>query len=202
MLDSDQLQLLLSQALSDNMLFFQRSFSALFIALFFCAITGSNFLKKEAFEPITRRLADYCAQEKDYRSFVVAKGWAHAPAHISDALDECVRSRYAGFVACRNIWTGLFDLLNQAPQVFGAEEDERIATPVIAMIELKKITAADLFSWLQIDTVRAAMIRRINFKHFVRFLFMRMKERALLEKEEELRLFQLEHRFNINFCHL
>jgi hypothetical protein len=111
-----------------------------------------------------------CKREKDYRGFVQGKGWAHAAAHIFDALDECVRSRYIGLEECKLVWSGLYTLLENAPEVFNSEEDERIATAVAAMVELGKVPLSVICEWLMDvklpgdnDINQGHM--RVNFKH-------------------------------------
>lgn len=218
LLDGRQLNDLLWQAVSEEMLYFkigesekdsvfQRTFSSLLIALILVRDNKEHFLSKENYQVTLNRLIGYCKLEKDYRSFVPGKGWAHAPAHISDALDECVRSRFADLDTCTALWKeGFLKLLTNAPNVFDAEEDERIATPVIAMIELKKVPFSVIHEWLQeidIDQLESQSekpkVKRINFKQFIRCLYMRLKEKALIEKYEEKQLFILEHKFNPNF---
>jgi hypothetical protein len=225
-LGGNQLKDILKQAISDNMLYFkigesetdsvfQRSFSSLLIALILIRDNQEQFLSKEDFIETLNRLVEYCKLEKDFRSFVKGKGWAHAPAHISDALDECVRSRYADLGECKVLWESLLTLIENAPHVFDAEEDERIATPVIAMVELKKVSFIDLLQWMQKvnshplnhdlddDTeMYSKLTKRVNFKHFLRCLYMRMKEKSLIGKEEEEHLFELEHTFNPNYYNL
>ncbi|WP_157800284.1 DUF2785 domain-containing protein [Sporolactobacillus pectinivorans] len=225
-LDSDQLKEILGQATSENMLYFKigesgndsvflRTFSSLLIALILFRDNQDKFLTKVEFRETMNQLIHYCKLEKDYRSFVEGKGWAHAPAHMSDALDECVRSRFVGFDECRILWDGLQTLLQNAPFVFDAEEDERIAIPALAMVEFKKVSAADLLEWLKkIDIQDSAEVpvysvvnrvnltKRVNMKHFIRCLYMRMKEKSLLKKEEEEQLIRLEHKFNPYFYNI
>jgi hypothetical protein len=225
-LNGNQLKNILKQAISDDMLYFkigesetdsvfQRSFSSLLIALVLVRDNQEQFLSKEDFIKTLYRLVEYCKLEKDFRSFVNGKGWAHAPAHISDALDECVRSRYADLSECKVLWKSLQTLIENAPHVFDAEEDERIATPVIAMVELKKVSFTELLQWLQkIDihqlnnepddaTERyAKLTKKVNFKHLIRCLYLRMKEKSLIGKEEEESLFELEHKFNPHYYNL
>ncbi|TGA97681.1 DUF2785 domain-containing protein [Sporolactobacillus shoreae] len=226
LLNGRQLKEILKQAVSEDMLYFKigksesdsvflRSFSSLLIALILFRDNQEKFLNKNEFQENMNQLTHYCELEKDYRSFVVEKGWAHAPAHISDALDECVRSRFAGFNECQALWGSLQTMLRNAPNVFDAEEDERFAIPVLAMVELKKVTLADLFGWLEKVDIqdpedipvysavnRVNLTKRVNMKHFIRCLYMRMKEKSLLGKEQVEQLIQLEHKFNPYFYNI
>ncbi|WEG14524.1 DUF2785 domain-containing protein [Pullulanibacillus sp. KACC 23026] len=225
-LTGDQLTNILKQAISDDRLYFkigesgtdsvfQRSFSSLLIALVLFRDNEEQFLSKKDFTEVFNRLAEYCRLEKDFRSHVVGKGWAHAPAHISDALNECVRNRYTDYSQCAVLWESLKTLIENAPHVFDAEEDERIAIPVIAMVEQKKILFTDLLQWIKkIDIYQldsdlddaaeryTKLQKKLNFKHLLRCLYMRMKAKSLIGKEEEESLLELEHKFNPHYYNL
>ncbi|RLQ97465.1 DUF2785 domain-containing protein [Falsibacillus albus] len=217
LLNGTELKNLLEQAQSSKMLYFEigeiesdsvflRSFSSLLIALILHRDNEENLLGEEDFQGLLCQLTKYCSLERDFRSFVDGKGWAHAPAHISDALDECVKSRFAGLEECIVILNSIKNMLGNAPAVFDAEEDERMAIPVIGMIVQKKVKVGILVDWLhELEVDKASSVdaanlkKRINIKHFIRCLYMRLKEKSLMDQEEERRLFQLEHRFNPNF---
>jgi hypothetical protein len=225
-LNGNQLKNILKEAISDDMLYFkigesgtdsvfQRSFSSLLIALVLFRDNQEQFLSEREFTDTFNRLVEYCKLEKDFRSYVKGKGWAHAPAHISDALDECVRNRYTDHGKCKVLWGSLKTLIENAPHVFDAEEDERIATPVIAMVELEMVQFTDLFQWMQKVDIHqldndlddaseryAKLTKKLNFKHFLRCLYMRMKEKSLIGKEEEESLFEQEHKFNPHYYNL
>jgi hypothetical protein len=211
LLNNLQLTELLEQATSRDMFFYKigesdtdsvflRTFSSLLIALILIRDNEEHFLSSVTFHLNMKRLINYCELEKDYRSYVEGKGWAHGPAHVADALDECVRSRYTAYNECEQLWIGLLTLLKNAPNVFDAEEDERIATAVIAMIELEKVSISTLCDWL--STVEAPIeydlqeeVKRKNYKMFIRCLYMRLREKNLLGAEEN-RLFEIQHQFN------
>lgn len=214
LLSSRQLEELLKKAISDEMLFYRigeketdnvflRSFSSLLIALILYRDNADKFLSRTVFCQIVDQLFDYCSLEKDLRGFVLDKGWAHAAAHMSDAIDECARSRYAGLEICHTLWNSLLSLIKNASHVYDAEEEERLATPVVAMVELGKISMDDLITCLDaIEPItKEERIKRINFKMFIRTLYMRLKEKNLLEAQE-LALIDIEHRFNPYFYQL
>lgn len=215
-LTNEQLEDLLVYAISDEMLLkqvgesgtdsvFLRSFSSLLIALLLIRDNRDQYLPESTFRILMNNLVNYCKQERDYRGYDEEKGWAHAPAHVSDAIDECVRSRYTGAEECQYLWSGLLALLENAPDVFNTEEDERIATAVTAMVELEKVPLNTVCEWLnQVDLPAEKDMRlryrRINFKHFVRSLFMRLKEKGLLSEEQAI--LAVEHRFNPRYYNL
>ncbi|OPH47042.1 hypothetical protein BC351_40410 [Paenibacillus ferrarius] len=210
LLPDEQLVKLLNNAISHNMLFnrigevgtdsiFLRSFSSLLIALLLIRDNRDQYLTENKVRKIMNTLITYCKSEKDYRGYVEGKGWAHAAAHISDALDECVRNRYVGLEECKLVWSGLNSILESAPEVFSSEEDERIATTVTAMVELGKVPLSVICEWLmdvKLPTVNELTRRhsRINFKHFTRCLMIRLSEKGLLGAENDL--IRVERRFN------
>lgn len=216
LLTNEQVEDLLLHSISDEMLLkqigesgtdtvFLRTFSSLLIALLLIRDNRDQFLQGSSFQKVMHTLVNYCHQDRDFRGYVAEKGWAHAAAHVSDAIDECVRSRYTGLEECQFLWSGLRALMESAPDVFNTEEDERIATAVAAMVELNKAPLKTVCEWLnQVELPAEKEIqfryRRNNFKHFVRCLFMRLQEKGLLNEEQEI--IAVEHRFNPRYFHL
>ncbi|MCQ2009788.1 DUF2785 domain-containing protein [Sporolactobacillus sp. STSJ-5] len=222
LLDGKQLMTILNRTLSERLLFYEvgeelsdhvflRSFSALLIALILYRDNQEPFIGRQEYMELLRQLNHYCALEKDYRSFVEGKGWAHAPAHISDALDECAQNRFVGESECIVIWSSLMTMLRNAPTVFDAEEDERMATAVLSMVTSKKIMVSVLIKWLRnvdlqkpnqsvhASAFRKYLIQRVNMKHFVRCVYFRLKNASLLDQEADDALMHLEHAFNPYF---
>jgi hypothetical protein len=222
LLNGEELMTLLKQAVSEEMLFYKigmqqsdhvflRSFSALLVALILYRDNQQPFITKHDYLELLKQLTHYCALEKDYRSFVEGKGWAHAPAHISDALDECAQNRFIGETECITIWQSLLTMLQKAATIFDAEEDERMTTSVVSMITAKKITVPVLLQWLQEVVVqkpsqsvhasafRKYLIQRVNTKHFVQSIYFRLKSAALLDQEADDALMNLERGFNPYF---
>lgn len=211
LLNDKQLELLLEQALSQEMLFykigesesdgvFQRSFSSLLIALILHRDNRDEFLSKETYQQLITKIASYCQLEKDDRGYIEEKGWAHAPAHIADVIDECVKNRYTGINECELLWNALLSIMLNAAKVFDAEEDERISLAVAAMVDHKKVSISVLMGWLKEQEKfngrdMIATNRRINYKHFLRSLYFRLNEKRLLGESRE-DLLTLEKKFN------
>ncbi|MET1249944.1 DUF2785 domain-containing protein [Sporolactobacillus sp. STCC-11] len=219
LLDGSQLMTLLKQTVSEKMLFYKigegmsdhvflRAFSALIVALILYRDNQEHFISRQEYMELLRQLNHYCELENDYRSFVEGKGWAHAPAHISDALDECAQNRFVGEFECITIWNSLMIMLRNAQTVFDAEEDERMATAVVSMVTSKKITIPILIQWLHevklqkpnqsvhASAFRKYLIQRVNMKHFVRCVYFRLKNASLLDQGADDALMHLEHIFN------
>ncbi|QQZ09990.1 DUF2785 domain-containing protein [Heyndrickxia vini] len=205
-LTGEQLEEILEYAVSNDMLFhkigeedtdsiFLRSFSALLIALILIRDNQDEFLHESIYRRVQDKIISYCFLEKDFRSFVDKKGWAHAPAHISDAIDECVLNRFTGLNECQKLWKSLLNLIESATHVFDAEEDERIATAVTSMIKSEKVPLTTLLDWIEQGDVPEkkdlySMYKKINMKHFIRSLFIR------LNGKKDDQLLEIERKFN------
>lgn len=212
-LNERELKELLIEVTSDNMLFYKigevdtdsvflRSFSSLLLALLLYRENQENFLSKSDFDEVVEKVVKYCSKEKDYRGFVDGKGWAHATAHIADVIDECVTNQHADLGTYKKLWRALSDLLLNAPVVFDSEEDERIATPVIAMIESEKVSLSSVRTWLsEIDIQTVNMHTRINIKNFTRSFLIRLLISDIdVDSEEVISMIEeFEHKINADF---
>ena len=210
-LNNKQLEILLDQAFSEKMLFYKigesntdsvflRSFSSLLIALLLIRDNRNEFLHMENYQQVITKVAAYCELEKDDRGYIEKKGWAHAPAHIADVIDECVKSRYTGIKECELLMNASLSLIQNGKEVFTAEEDERISLAVCSMVEQNKVPISILMEWLKKqDAINGRNMvsrnRRINFKHFLRCLYFRLEEKSLLSDSRE-DLLTLEKKFN------
>src|SRR6266702_7175370 len=100
-LKAAQVETLLLEILGPNYLFyrigetrtnavFMRSFSNLIIAaaLYVDARAAKSLLTPGLVQNIKVALLRYGHEERDWRGYVEGKGWAHALAHLADALDE------------------------------------------------------------------------------------------------------------------
>ncbi|MMZ62153.1 hypothetical protein D3C76_895520 [compost metagenome] len=61
---------------------FTRSFSVLLIPLLLMANQQTPFLRAQDIIRVKEKVIQYIHEEKDYRGYVVDKGWAHSMAHI------------------------------------------------------------------------------------------------------------------------
>ncbi len=197
---AEQLREIMNRVLSDEMWFdqigrsnddsvFLRSFTSLVVALLLARDNKNPFLSEQEFRQIMERMIDYCQQERDLRGFVAQGGWAHAAAHVADAVDECVKHRDSTAEDCAKLWTGLSSLIRNAQEVYQAEEDERINNALIAMVETGKASVATVCSWLEAESWQRAdymesFIVRINWKHLVRSFYFGLQRAGLLGEEQ------------------
>lgn len=198
--DSNQLRQLLLIALDDQHLFycigetntdsvFTRSFSVLLIPLILIAHRERPFLNKSEIHQVKEALLEYLKKEKDLRGYVEGKGWAHAVAHVGDAIDDLAQ--------CPEIEsTELQEILNSisakmcfdgAPYVH--EEDERMTTAVISVLNRQLLDDTDIENWIRQLVARTQEIKRFptssmhfNVKNFLRSLYFRMRQKNMKER--------------------
>lgn len=212
-LTTGQLTELLHQTLSDQMLFkrigtdendsvFQRTFSALLLALLLNRDEQQPYISKPLYEHIAKRVVDYCMQENDYRDYVEIKGWAHAPAHIADVMTACVRSPHIGPEECKELLGAIEHMLLRANHILRAQEDERMATAVVSMLDLNKLSFTSYCEWLmQVELPNEDKenfrCRRINVKNFARSVWMRAAMRDLIDPTTEWHIwYSIEKKLN------
>jgi hypothetical protein len=212
MFTSQQLREIAYHCISDEMLFwqigevhshsvFKRSFSSLIIALI---LYRDNFveamLTHEEYQTIQKCLTRYADMEMDLRGYVSEYGWAHAAAHISDGLDECVKHRYATTTDCEMVWGSLRSLVEHADMVFVCEEDERIAVPLRSMVTRGLVAVRDLCSWIEqakpsSTSSLADLTQNINWKNILRSLYFGLKKSGNLDTHDDVSLLQLQGTF-------
>jgi len=132
---------------------FTRAFSSLAIALAFCLHEKTPFLTVTDVQGIKEALLLYVSREKDYRGYVDGKGWAHAVAHVADALGNMVCCEVAGkFCFDRPELLEILDAVKTLVLckdcIYTAEEDERLIFVINAVCACKILTNEDLTAWI------------------------------------------------------
>jgi hypothetical protein len=194
-LDSGQLKQLLDVCLDGSHLFyrigesetdsvFTRSFSALAIALIIEAHRRHAFLSRDELRPARDRIEDYLLRERDLRGYVDGKGWAHAVAHGADMLDELARC--SGLSEPEDLMRILSVIKTLAETNYYAcihEEDERLVTAVISVLDRKILADQAIIGWLESfpDTRKIGkypddLYLRANVKSFLRSLYLRLSK--------------------------
>jgi len=113
---------------------FTRSFTTLLIALILYRDNEDNFLSQEMVFKIKDILLDYINLEKDLRGYVSGKGWAHSVAHVTDAIDELVKSPKIDKKFHLKILKVLWSKVFVSTSVYIHDEDERILIPILEMV--------------------------------------------------------------------
>ncbi|PEK21500.1 hypothetical protein CN568_03785 [Bacillus pseudomycoides] len=199
------LQKLLSQSISEQYLFykintddtdavFTRSFTTLLIALIINADTKHNFLSQSDILDVKDKLMLYMDQEHDFRGYVNDQGWAHSIAHVSDTFDELVQNPKLEASYYPEILQTLLEKINVHTMYYKYEEDERIITPIIAMLknglDEKKLFSAlhSLVNQLQVQKpelpIEPYEALYGNIKSFLRSLFFRLRTLSICKEAE------------------
>ncbi|MCL2350142.1 MAG: DUF2785 domain-containing protein [Defluviitaleaceae bacterium] len=173
---------------------FTRAFSSLpiSVALWFNQ-NETPFLTADEIINIKNTVMRYISQEKDCRGYVGEKGWAHAIAHIADVLghlaevSETTDGDDEFSLGCE----GLLEILNAVKlmvcnedSVYTAEEDERLAVPVMDVIYREILTNDEIIGWIDsfnmADTkwkngsFPSSFHRYVNCKNFMRSLYFKL----------------------------
>lgn len=145
-LEHELLSDLLDYCLSDDMLFkgigengtdtvFTRAFSSLVIAVILYKDNEDDFLPRDAVYKTKDHLINYINLEKDLRGFVPVKGWAHSIAHVADAFDELILNKKIEQKDYLDMLPPLWEKILVSESVYVHGEDERMITPILAMLE-------------------------------------------------------------------
>jgi len=173
---------------------FTRSFSSLVVSVAFCMQDEKPFLSAEEVNKIKETVLHYISLEKDYRGYVDGKGWAHAVAHIADALYNIVGCGKVididgeGFSVGRN---GMLEVLEAIKKlacnkalVYDANDDERLADATMVVIWRKLLTNSEIIAWLDSlnmkdseywkGTMPYDCYLHVNRKNFMRSLYFKL----------------------------
>lgn len=159
LLDSHQLNQLISHCLDDKHLFyhlgekntdsvFARSFSVLVLSLLIEADHRHSFLAEKDFSFVIDQLFKYVRHENDIRGYVDGKGWAHALSHAADALISIAKHPYSR----ENELTVLLDIIKVkvlfADSVYNHCEDEGMAFLVFHVIQRELLKDDEILLWI------------------------------------------------------
>lgn len=188
----EQLKLLLWTALDQNHIsyrlgeentnsVFTRSFSVLLLPLLLIRHRESPYLSVEQIHLIKLQLLKYLKEERDVRGYVEGKGWAHSAAHTADALDDLAQCKEMDAKDLLEILYAIGGKMNYEPAQYGFEEDERMVTAVVSILERQLLTDDEIIKWINV-LVEAAKEKKPlasnfgprNIKQFLRSLYFRI----------------------------
>jgi hypothetical protein len=130
---------------------FLRTFSALILGEIVDKDNNTPFLEKEQVSDIFEKSLAYLARERDLRGFVPEKGWAHALAHTADLLRALARSNHIDSLHLDRILNAISSkLMSVDDLIFVADEDERLVSTVIEILNRKILDLERLNRWLDI----------------------------------------------------
>ncbi|MFX1566961.1 MAG: DUF2785 domain-containing protein [Promethearchaeota archaeon] len=107
------------------------------------------FLTPEIVKKWFKKALEYYQQEKDYRAYVIGKGWAHSIAHGADLFKNFAKHR---FIEKREILQ-IFQIFKQklsspSPIIFNGKEELRIASAVYTALLRNKLDIHEIKEWL------------------------------------------------------
>ncbi|GAC1355939.1 MAG: DUF2785 domain-containing protein [Ktedonobacteraceae bacterium] len=154
---------------------FMRSFSNLVIAAILYTDAKEAVFSEQVIQRTKLALLRYAEEEKDWRGYVEGKGWAHAMAHLADALDECAQHPAMTPQDRQDILQAIRRLA-QLPEPLYHEEDMRLATSAQHIIVGRQVDDTFLNSWLASCFVQrgsdvTAWMSATNVKNFLRSLY-------------------------------
>jgi len=174
---------------------FTRAFSSLPISLAFCMHDDTPFLTVDEINNVKNTVMRYAAEERDYRGYVDGKGWAHAIAHLADALanifgvDKAVdiESEYSASREDLEKGLGVIKMLVcNKEYVYTAEEDERLIPVFFSICSNEMFTTSEIIAWLDSfnmedkewwsGAVPDSFNLHLNRKTFMRSLYFQLLE--------------------------
>ncbi len=172
-LDANHLFYAIGEVGTDSV--FMRSFSNLIVAAILYTEARNPVLSQQTVQRVKAALLRYAEEEKDWRGYVEGKGWAHAMAHLADALDECAQNQFMTTEDRQDILQTVRRLA-QLPEPLYHEEDMRLATSAQHIIIGKQVDDTFLDSWLVACFVQrgsdvTAWMSASNVKNFLRSLY-------------------------------
>lgn len=107
------------------------------------------FLTSEIVRRWFNTAIEYYQQEKDYRSYVNGKGWAHSIAHGADLFRNFARHRFIQKEEILQILkTFKQKLVSPSPIIFNGKEELRIASAVYTTLLRNKLDIDEINQWL------------------------------------------------------
>lgn len=187
----DELRKIVEISLDDKHLFyrigevgdfvFTRSFSVLVLALVLYKHREDKYFSKDNIKDIFTKVTEYIKEEKDLRGYIEEKGWAHSMAHGADALEELAKCSEVKKQDLIKILGIIQDKISVNYYGFIHEEDERMVTAVIAIINREEIDEEEVEVWigkffeiLEKGEFTENLIKYFNIKNFLRSLYFRL----------------------------
>ena len=180
-LDDQHIHFKLGEQNTDSV--FTRSFSALLLPLLLDAHRKQSYLSLEELQEVKGKLIHLYKNEKDLRGYVDDKGWAHTIAHAADALDDLAVCTEMGESDLKDILEAIRFAICKTDYNYSHLEDERMSTPVIAIINREVMDEGEITKWIQsfeenvsiITTMPEKQVIQGNVKNFLQSLYFRLR---------------------------
>jgi uncharacterized protein DUF2785 len=190
---AEQLKVLLDKALSDEGMFYQlgdpegdgvftRAFSVLLLPLILISHRNQPFLDMGEVMRVQEGLLRFMRKEQDRRGFVDGKGWAHAIAHGADALDDLAQCVEVDRDGLREILAVVQTAVCIQDTVYTHGEDDRLVTPVIAILRRELLAEDEMVRWVEgftdavtsVEGMPQRMYIQSNVSNFLQSLYFRL----------------------------
>lgn len=139
---------------------FLRSFTALLTTEILLSDTTHPWLTDTTRNQLFDDALTYLVREHDQRGFVRNKGWAHAIAHGSDLLGVAWCHPQFPISQSSRALSAIQTVVQRQNRVFFADEEARLAHPLIMALTAHKLTDNELCIWLQ--TTNQLLIKELN----------------------------------------
>lgn len=190
----------------EDLTVYTRTFSVLVVALILQRHREMAILDSSEFIKVKQGLIRYYEEERDLRGYMEKEGWAHAAAHGADALDELVLCSESDAAVREEVLAVIQKMLYNDQYIFRDEEDERIATIIVTIIDHHLLPQQSITDWIlnlaqcgSWPRSHSQYVTRINTKNFLRSLYFRL---LLTEKNMDIVDVLLKTEKNLNeFVH-
>lgn len=151
----DMIDILLKQlgrdlGLAEGDAVFLRSYSAALLALIMYRDSREHFLDEIEVRAVLERAVTYLKQERDTRGYITDKGFAGALSHGANLLKFLAYSDLLAPADMRSILDTVFDRLIVATTVpFQHDEEDRLASAVLAVLLRDDLNSQDVADWLE-----------------------------------------------------
>ena len=172
-----------------NDLVFGRTFSVEIVAGIIYRHRREKFIAESDIQKAFNTILKFYNEDKDVRGYVEGKGWAHGAAHGADALDEFARCEEIGYDGLKLILDAIYKKVNINNYGYTHFEDERMITPVKAILEREIIPKKEIEDWVRsfkkIEKIGAYpedMIIDFNVNTFLKSLYFRLIDKTEYEQ--------------------
>jgi len=178
---------------------FNRAFTVLLIRgmLYRHNQSEDKLFTEEEIKRICSELIRYVREEKDVRGYVEGKGWGHSAAHTGDALREIALCQEIKDYQLLEILRAIKEKICISYYTYINNEDERLVSAVINIIQRKIIREEDVINWIRSfeDMGKTGEYPKdhyliSNHKNFLAALYFRLSRRneakAFLDTIEEV----------------
>ena len=179
-LDDSHLLFKLGETNTDSV--FTRSFSMLVIPLLIMRHRESPFLSFEQIHQIKEKVFYNVQEERDYRGYDEAKGWAHAVAHGADALDDLAQCSELNEKDLITILGLVYEKVTITDRIYSDGEDERMVQAINSVLNRKILSQTYVEDWIQSfgdvekdSEFLPAFKQKNNIKNFLKSLYFRVK---------------------------